>query len=197
MGGSRWGWLDMLEDHHAVLGVAADASKDEILHAYTELAKHFHPDYNPDDPHAGKRFIRIQRAFETLYEAERHPAIGIFHTPVSAFLNVWCRRDAVRRDVVSSGSFAWPVITMAAVPCLIVLLGALLASPPRAERAVSASNGMSSQTAPSLPATGWDSAWNGMSTETEGSDILGGLCCFGVFFAILITVIAIWLRTPR
>ena len=104
----------MAEDHHAVLGIRADASRNEILQAYSELVKEFHPDHNHDDPDAEKKFIRIQRSFEMLYEPERHQAAGVFHTRLSAFLRVWCLHDSIRR-VPYSGDFRLPVIAMATV----------------------------------------------------------------------------------
>jgi hypothetical protein len=119
------GDFDMAEDHYAVLGVAANASKDEILHAYTELAKQFHPDYNPDDPHAGKRFIRIQHAFEMLHEPKRHPAIAVFHSPASAFLNVQCRRGAIRVPAYSS-DFSLPLIASATAFCVLSIIALVL-----------------------------------------------------------------------
>jgi len=52
-----------------ILGVAPDATPEEIRAAYRNLAKQYHPDVNPD-PDAGERFIAIQQAYETLIDPE-------------------------------------------------------------------------------------------------------------------------------
>jgi hypothetical protein len=78
----------MVKGYHAVLGVRPDASRDEILHAYSALVKQFHPDYNHARGAAAK-FRRIQQAFEMLYEPERHQRkVGAFHTAISALTRV-------------------------------------------------------------------------------------------------------------
>ena len=63
----------MADDHYSVLGVPADASKDEILQAYSELVERFHPDLNHDAPDAEKKFIQIQRSFGILFSGRARP----------------------------------------------------------------------------------------------------------------------------
>ncbi len=112
----------MAEDYHAILGVPTGASREEILRAYTELVKKVHPDHNRDDPDAKEKFLRIHRAFETLYTPERRKIVGAFHTPMSAFLNVQCLCNSVRRNMDSPGFF-WPALFV----CLCLISGIGLA----------------------------------------------------------------------
>src|ERR671934_481375 len=71
----------MAEDFYKVLGVARDASADEIKKAYRRLARENHPDRNPDDPRAEDRFKSIQQAYDTLSDPEKrkqYDAGGMF-----------------------------------------------------------------------------------------------------------------------
>jgi molecular chaperone DnaJ len=53
-------WLD--KDFYAVLGVSKDASTEDIKKAYKKLARENHPDLNPGDPEAERRFKEISEA---------------------------------------------------------------------------------------------------------------------------------------
>ena len=44
-------------DYYEVLGVARDASEDEIKRAYRKMALQNHPDHNPDNPEAEQDII--------------------------------------------------------------------------------------------------------------------------------------------
>ena len=58
-------------DYYEVLGVARDASEDEIKRAYRKLALQNHPDHNPDNPEAEQRFKEAAEAYEILRDPER------------------------------------------------------------------------------------------------------------------------------
>src|SRR5947207_12900690 len=61
----------MSEDYYATLGVSRGASQDEIQKAYRKLAKKFHPDMNPDDKAAQKRFKEVQQAYDVLSDEKK------------------------------------------------------------------------------------------------------------------------------
>jgi DnaJ-class molecular chaperone len=61
----------MAKDHYATLGVLKTASPEEIQKAYRKLARKYHPDMNPDDATAKKKFQEVQSAFEVLSDAEK------------------------------------------------------------------------------------------------------------------------------
>ena len=57
-------WLE--RDFYADLGVASDASADDIKKAYRKLAAQLHPDRNPGDAQAEERFKRVSEANSVL-----------------------------------------------------------------------------------------------------------------------------------
>jgi molecular chaperone DnaJ len=61
----------MPRDYYDVLGVDEDASEKEIKKAYRKKAMEYHPDRNPDDPEAEKKFKEASEAYEVLSDAEK------------------------------------------------------------------------------------------------------------------------------
>src|SRR6478735_5698673 len=53
-------------DYYQVLGVNKNATEEEIKKAYRKLARKFHPDLNPNDKEANKKFQQINEANEVL-----------------------------------------------------------------------------------------------------------------------------------
>lgn len=58
-------------DYYRVLGVEKSASQDEIKKAYKKLARKHHPDLNPNDPDAQRKFQEINEANEVLGDPEK------------------------------------------------------------------------------------------------------------------------------
>jgi DnaJ-class molecular chaperone len=61
----------MANDHYATLGVSRTASAEEIQKAYRKMARKYHPDMNPDDATAKKRFQEVQAAYEVLSDPNK------------------------------------------------------------------------------------------------------------------------------
>ncbi len=64
----------MAVDYYQVLGVDRDAKQDEIKRAFRRLARETHPDANPDDAQAERRFREIAQAYEVLGDPQRRAA---------------------------------------------------------------------------------------------------------------------------
>src|SRR5438094_5949974 len=61
-------------DYYEVLGIARNATEDEVKRAYRKLAVKFHPDKNPDDPHAEEKFKELGEAYDVLMDADKRAA---------------------------------------------------------------------------------------------------------------------------
>lgn len=58
-------------DYYKVLGADRKASQEEIKKAYRKLARKLHPDLNPNDPDAKKKFQQLNEANEVLGDPEK------------------------------------------------------------------------------------------------------------------------------
>jgi molecular chaperone DnaJ len=65
-------------DYYEVLGVGRNASEEEIKRAYRKLAVKFHPDKNPDDPHAEEKFKELGEAYDILMDVDKRAAYDRF-----------------------------------------------------------------------------------------------------------------------
>jgi molecular chaperone DnaJ len=61
-------------DYYDVLGVARNASDDEIKKSYRKLAMKYHPDRNPDQKDAEERFKETKEAYEMLSDPQKRAA---------------------------------------------------------------------------------------------------------------------------
>src|SRR5271155_282711 len=59
------------QDYYKTLGVERTASEKEIKSAYRKLARKHHPDVNPGNKDAEKRFKEINEAYQELGDAEK------------------------------------------------------------------------------------------------------------------------------
>lgn len=58
-------------DYYKILGVDKNATTDDIKKAYRKLARKYHPDLNPNDKDAHKKFQQINEANEVLSDPEK------------------------------------------------------------------------------------------------------------------------------
>lgn len=65
-------------DYYDVLGIERGAADDKIKSAYRRLARKYHPDLNPGDPEAEKKFKELGEAYEVLSDAKKREAYDRF-----------------------------------------------------------------------------------------------------------------------
>ncbi len=61
----------MEKDYYAILGISRNATQDDIKKAYRRMALKYHPDRNPDDPHAEEKFKEVSEAYSVLSDPEK------------------------------------------------------------------------------------------------------------------------------
>ncbi|MBU0981861.1 molecular chaperone DnaJ [Patescibacteria group bacterium] len=60
-----------MSDYYSILGLEKNASDADIKKAYRKKAQEHHPDRNPDNPEAEKKFKEVQEAYETLSDKQK------------------------------------------------------------------------------------------------------------------------------
>lgn len=58
-------------DYYKTLGIEKNATEEDIKKAYRKLARKYHPDLNPNDQEANKKFQQINEANEVLSDPEK------------------------------------------------------------------------------------------------------------------------------
>jgi len=66
------------QDYYATLGVARDASAEDLKRAYRKLAMQYHPDRNPGDKKAEARFKDVSEAYDILKDDQKRAAYDRF-----------------------------------------------------------------------------------------------------------------------
>ena len=72
----------MARDYYGTLGVAKDATAEQIKRAYRKLARELHPDVNPDDG-AQERFREVTTAYEVLSDPKKRQIVDLGGDPLS------------------------------------------------------------------------------------------------------------------
>lgn len=67
-----------MTDYYAILGVARDASQEDIRSAYRRLARRHHPDTNAGDAASEERFKQVTEAYEVLADPARRQRYDMF-----------------------------------------------------------------------------------------------------------------------
>ncbi|MBC8081672.1 MAG: J domain-containing protein, partial [Hymenobacter sp.] len=59
------------KDYYKALGVEKTVTTDQVKKAYRKLARQYHPDVNPNNPEAERKFKEINEANEVLSDEEK------------------------------------------------------------------------------------------------------------------------------
>lgn len=87
------------KDYYAVLGVSRDASEKEIKRVYRRLARQYHPDVNPGNEDAERRFKEINEAFEVLSDPGNR-------RKYDSYGDQWQHADQIEQ-MRQQGNFQW------------------------------------------------------------------------------------------
>ncbi len=67
-----------MSDYYKILGVERNASADDLKKAYRKLAMKYHPDKNPNDKEAEKKFKEINAAYDVLKDDKKRQTYDQF-----------------------------------------------------------------------------------------------------------------------
>lgn len=90
--------MQNFRDYYQILGVARDASADEIKKVFRRLARQYHPDLNPGNKEAEEKFKDIGEAYEVLSDPAKR-------SQYDQFSNFWKQRSFRGKKPAAGSSF--------------------------------------------------------------------------------------------
>ena len=95
-------------DYYKILGVLKNASESDIKKAYRKLARKYHPDLNPNDKQAEKKFKEINEANEVLSHTDnrkKYDAYGEHWQNAEAYENAKQQNQSQRKTQSTYGDY--------------------------------------------------------------------------------------------
>lgn len=97
-------------DYYKILGVDKSASEKEIKKAYRKMARKYHPDVNPDNKEAERKFQQLNEANEVLSDAEKrkkYDEYGEHWRHADALKDQKSRQQAGSQSTYGGGGQQW------------------------------------------------------------------------------------------
>lgn len=94
-----------MKDYYKILGISPDATEEDIKRAYRRLALRYHPDKNPNDPHAEELFKEVSEAYGVLIDPikrKRYDEMRIGREKAKEFTY---SREQIFRDIFTEPRF--------------------------------------------------------------------------------------------
>jgi molecular chaperone DnaJ len=76
-----------MKDYYKILGLKQGASEEDIKKAYYALSKKYHPDLNPNDENAARKFKEATESFESLINPQKRTGFNPFASPFTSQFN--------------------------------------------------------------------------------------------------------------
>lgn len=92
------------KEFYRILGVSKDADQKEIRKAYRTLARKYHPDVNPNDPEAERKFKEIGEAYAVLSDPEKRKKYDRFGAQWEQYEKAGVNPDDFAWNVGGSGN---------------------------------------------------------------------------------------------
>ncbi len=81
------------EDYYKILGLNKNATKEEIRKQYRNFAKKYHPDVNPNESEAHKKFAKINEAHDVLSDDEKRKKYDALGSEYQKYKNTGSQND--------------------------------------------------------------------------------------------------------
>jgi curved DNA-binding protein len=95
-------------DYYKILGISKNATESDIKKAYRKLARKYHPDLNPNDKQAEKKFKEINEANEVLSHTDnrkKYDAYGEHWQNAEAYENAKQQNQSQRKTQSTYGDY--------------------------------------------------------------------------------------------
>ncbi|WP_375418380.1 DnaJ C-terminal domain-containing protein [uncultured Hymenobacter sp.] len=95
------------KDYYQTLGVAKTATTEQIKKAYRKLARQYHPDVNPNDPDAERKFKEANEAHEVLSDPDKRQKYDQFGADWQRYQQAGAGASGGPGPAGGAGGFDW------------------------------------------------------------------------------------------